>query len=95
MKQTIAFFGFIALLIVAWVSMMGSPAITPGSSPEQEVPFLPQVSYLGEAGGPLTINPDHTFVIKYRRNDYKELPGRTYKTWAVERVWEFDFIPVG
>ena len=61
MKQTIAFFGFIALLGVAWVSMMGSPAITPGSFLQQEVPMLPQVNYLGEAGGPLTIYPTNTF----------------------------------
>ena len=95
MKQIIAFLGFIALLIVAWVSMMGSPAITPGSMPQQEVPVLPQVRYLGEAGGPLTIDPDHTFVIKYRRNDYKELPGPTYTAEVGERVWDFDFIPGG
>ncbi|MBP6015268.1 MAG: hypothetical protein KA586_00965 [Candidatus Promineofilum sp.] len=95
MKQTIAFLGFIALLIVAWASMMGSPAITPGNAPQQEVPSLPRVEYLGEAGGPLTINPDHTFVIKYRRNDYKELPGPNYTAKAGERVWDFEFTPGG
>src|SRR5690606_8045742 len=45
--------------------------------------------------GPATFNidPDHTFVIKYRRNDYKEEQGPTYEAKNGERVWDFSFVP--
>lgn len=79
-------------MVVAWISMMG-PANSSLETPRQEVPSLPQVAYLGEGEMTHTINPDHTFVIKYRRNDYKELPGPTYKSQSHERVWDFQFTP--
>lgn len=92
MKQSIGFLGFIALMVVAWVSMMG-PREATLDGPRQEVPNLPQVTYLGEGEASYTINPDHTFVIKYRRNDYKEEPGPTYNAKGNERVWDFEFTP--
>ncbi len=88
MKQSIGFLGFISLLVIAWVSMMG-PQTGALGSPKQEVPSLPQVTFLGEGIATFNINPDHIFVIKYRRNDYKELPGPTYVAKAGERVWDF------
>lgn len=88
MKQSIGFLGFITLLVIAWVSMTG-PQATSLTSTLQEVPSLPVVSFLGEGIATHTINPDHIFVIKYRRNDYKELPGPTYTAKENERVWDF------
>lgn len=85
MKQTIGFLGFIALMVVAWVSMM-----RPGAAATlQEVPHLPQVTFLGEGVATYNINPNHMFVIKYRRNDYMEKPGPTYTAKVNERVWDF------
>lgn len=88
MKQSIGFLGFIALLVVAWASMMG-PQSAPLSSPLQEVPTLPQVTFLGEGGTTYTINPEHVFVVKFRRNEYKTVPGPTYEAKPNERVWDF------
>ncbi|MCL4803780.1 MAG: hypothetical protein KJ046_05735 [Anaerolineae bacterium] len=88
MKQTFGFLGFIALMVVAWVSMMRPGAATISSS-LQEVPHLPQVSFLGEGVADYTIDPSHVFVVKYRRNDYKEVPGPTYTAKVNERVWDF------
>ena len=88
MKQSIGFLGFIALLVVAWVSMMGPREATVSSS-YQEVPNLPVVNFLGEGVATYNINPDHVFVVKYRRNDYKEVPGPTYTAKEHERVWDF------
>lgn len=92
MKQTIAFFGFIALLTVAWVSMMGSPATTPGRSPQQEVGTLPDVKFLGEGPQTFTITSDHEFLVKFRRNEYKKEDPPTYDAKPGERVWDFSDI---
>lgn len=92
MKQSIGFLGFVALMVLAWVSMMG-PRESAGGVNRQEVPELPSVSFLGEGPGTFTIDPSHTFVIKYRRNDYKEEPGPTYDAKNGERVWDFNFVP--
>ena len=73
MKQFIGFLGFIALLIFAWVSMIGPRGGT-GGIPQQEVDLLPEVTFLGEGPGTFNIDPDHTFVIKYRRNLDKKFP---------------------
>jgi hypothetical protein len=91
-KQSIGFLGFIALLVVAWVSMMG-PREGSLSVARQEVPELPRITFLGE--GPTTFNiaADHTFVVKYRRNDYKLENGPTYEAKDGERVWDFNFVP--
>ncbi len=92
MKQSIGFFGFVALMVLAWVSMMG-PRSSTGGVALQEVPNLPSVAFLGEGPATFTIAPDHIFVVKYRRNDYKEEPGPTYEAEAGERVWDFSFVP--
>lgn len=92
MKQSIGFLGFIALMIVGWISMMGPRESALGVA-QQVVPQLPSVNFLGEGAGTLTINPDHTFLVKYRRNDYKEVPGPTYEAKAGERVWDYSFVP--
>ena len=88
MKQSIGFLGFIALMVIAWVSMMGPREASTGMS-YQEVPNLPQVTFLGEGVATYNINPDHIFVIKYRLNDYREEPGPTYTAKVNERVWDF------
>ena len=77
MKQFIGFLGFIALLAVAWVSVIG-PSGGMGGVPQQEVDLLPDVTFLGEGPATFTIDADHVFVIKYRRNNYKNEPGPTY-----------------
>lgn len=92
MKQSIGFLGFISLMVLAWVSMMG-PRQSAGGVNRQEVPDLPTVSYLGEGPATFTIDPNHTFVVKYRRNDYKEEAGPTYEAKNGERVWDFSFVP--
>lgn len=92
MKQSIGFLGFIALMVVAWISMMGPQQSALGVA-GQIVPQLPSVTFLGEGPGTMTINSDHTFLVKYRRNDYKEVPGPTYEAKAGERVWDYSFIP--
>ena len=92
MKQSIGFLGFIALMVVAWISMMGPQESALGVA-RQEVPELPSVTFLGEGPATLTINPDHTFLVKYRRNDYKEVDGPTYEAKAGERVWDYSFVP--
>ena len=92
MKQFIGFLGFIALLAVAWVSVIG-PSGGMGGVPRQEVDLLPDVTFLGEGPATFTIEPDHTFVIKYRRNNYKNEPGPTYTALPGERVWSFSFVP--
>ena len=92
MKQFIGFLGFIALLIFAWVSMIGPRGGT-GGIPQQEVDLLPEVTFLGEGPGTFNIDPDHTFVIKYRRNNYKNEPGPEYTAEPGERVWSFSFVP--
>lgn len=94
MKQILGFLGFAALMIVAWVSMMG-PRQTALDAPRQEVPSLPSVSFLGTGPATFNIDPSHTFVIKYRANDYKEEPGPTYEAKVNERVWDFEFVPEG
>ena len=38
---------------------------------DREVPLLPDVTFLGEGPATFNIEEDHTFVIKYRRNNYK------------------------
>ncbi len=88
MKQSIGFIGFISLLLMAWVSMMG-PQANFLSAPMQEVPTLPQVVFLGEGGTTYTINPDHVFVIKFRRNEYRTEDGPTVTVPAGQRVWDF------
>ncbi len=93
MKQSIGFFGFIALLAVSWVSMMGRPQNAALEAAQQEVPNLPDIVYLGEGPATFTIDANHKFVVKYRRNDYKEVDGPTYEAKAGDRVWEFSFIP--
>jgi hypothetical protein len=55
----------------------------------QEVPSLPQVTFLGEGGTTYNINPEHVFVVKFRRNEYKTVPGPTYEAKPNERVWDF------
>ena len=92
MKQFVGFLGFIALLIVSWVSMMG-PQGAAGGVPRQEVPLLPDVTFLGEGPATFNIEEDHTFVIKYRRNNYKNEPGPQYTAEPGERVWSFSFWP--
>ena len=92
MKQFVGFLGFIALLIVSWVSMMG-PQGAAGGVPRQEVPLLPDVTFLGEGPATFNIEEDHTFVIKYRRNNYKNEPGPQYTAEPGERVWSFSFVP--
>ncbi len=92
MKQFIGFLGFIALLAVAWVSVMG-PSGGMGGVPQQEVDLLPDVTFLGEGPATFTIDADHVFVIKYRRNNYKNEPGPTYTAEPGERVWSFSFVP--
>jgi hypothetical protein len=93
-KQFLGFLGFVVLLIAAWVSMMG-PQGTVVDVPQQEVPSLPSVAFLGTGPATFTIDPNHTFVIKYRANDYKEEPGPTYQALVNERVWDFQFVPEG
>ena len=92
MKQFIGFLGFIALLIFAWMSMIGPRGGT-GGIPQQEVDLLPEVTFLGEGPATFTIDPSHTFVIKYRRNNYKNEPGPEYTAEPGERVWSFSFVP--
>lgn len=92
MKQSIGFLGFIGLLIIAWVSMMGPRGADLGT-PRQEVPDLPSVTFLGEGPGTFTIDPAHTFVVKWRANQYKEEQGPTYNALSGERVWDFSFTP--
>ena len=92
MKQFIGFIGFIALLVVAWVSMLG-PQGGMGGIPQQEVDLLPSVTFLGEGPGTFTHDPENTFVIKYRRNNYKNETGESYTTDSNERVWSFNFVP--
>ena len=92
MKQFIGFLGFIALLAVAWVSMMG-PSGGMGGVPQQEVDLLPDVTFLGEGPATFTTAEDHVFVVKYRRNNYKNVDGPTYTAEPGERVWSFSFVP--
>jgi len=87
-KQTIGFLGFISLLLVAWVGMIGPQADFLGA-PMQQVPTLPQVTFLGEGGETYNINPDHVFVIKFRRNEYRTADGPTVTVPAGQRVWDF------
>lgn len=94
MKQSIGFLGFITLLIVAWVSMMGPRGESLGT-PRQELPELPSVTFLGEGAATYTIDPSHVFLVKYHANNYKEVPGPTYTAKGNERVWEFSFTPDG
>ena len=93
MKQTIGFLGFISLLLVAWVGMIGPQAGFLGA-PLQEVPTLPQVVFLGEGGTTYNIDPDHVFVIKFRRNEYKVVPGPKATVPANQRVWDFSVTDV-
>lgn len=74
---------------------MMRPQETALDVPQQEVPSLPSVSFLGTGPATFTIDPNHTFVIKYRLNDYKEEPGPTYNALPNERVWDFQFVPEG
>lgn len=92
MKQSIGFLGFITLMIIAWVSMMGPREASLGT-PRQEVPDLPSVAFLGEGPATFTIDPAHTFLVKFRANQYKEEQGPTYNALPGERVWDFSFTP--
>ena len=92
-KQTIGFLGFISLLLVAWVGMIGPQADFLGA-PMQQVPTLPQVTFLGEGGETYNINPDHVFVIKFRRNEYRTADGPTVTVPAGQRVWDFSVTDV-
>lgn len=79
-------------MIIAWVSMMGPREAALGT-PRQEVPDLPSVAFLGEGPATFTIDPAHTFLVKFRANQYKEEQGPTYDALPGERVWDFSFTP--
>jgi len=81
-----------ALLIFAWMSMIG-PLGGAGGIPQQEVDLLPEVTFLGEGPATFTIAEDQWFVIKYRRNNYRNQEGPEYTALPGERVWSFSFVP--
>lgn len=92
MKQILGFLGFIGLIVIAWVSMIGPREASLGVG-RQEVPQLPSASFLGEGPATFTIDSTHTFVIKTLSAVYMQVPGPTYTAQAGERVWDFEFVP--
>ena len=92
MKKLFSSVAFLALMIIAWASM-AVPREAAVDTPRQEVPHLPSVTFLGTGPATFTIDASHTFVVKYKANDYKEVPGPTYEAVATDRVWDFSFVP--
>jgi len=93
-KQFLSFLGFVALILIAWISMMGPQGAEVGVA-RQEVPTLPDILFLGEGPATFNIDSNHSFIIKYGRNRYRDVKGPTYTAAAGERVWSFSFIPEG
>jgi hypothetical protein len=96
MRIVTTFIGIMILLLLGWAGVKGLELDAQRPLSRflfQEVPILPSIVYLGEGAATHTIDPAHTFVIKYRANDYKTEPGPTYTSRARERVWEFSEVP--
>ncbi|MFO7663782.1 MAG: hypothetical protein R6X18_14480 [Chloroflexota bacterium] len=96
MRKIITFIGITTLLLLGWVSVKALEPDVPRPLSRilfQEVPTLPSIVYLGEGAATHTIDPNHSFVIKFRANQYKIEDGPTYTSLARERVWDFSEVP--
>lgn len=97
MIQRIGAVGFILLLAVGWVGLLGRQQAGGERAADvlQQSGGLPEVVYLGEGPGTFEIDPSYYFIVKHRPFTLEFIQGPTYAAGDRERVWSATFVPEG